>query len=75
MNYETYKVIKNARLAIERAEEIKKISKNDLEKKKICLFCMSEKESKKINPLIWNTIDEINYKLNELILKLITELS
>jgi hypothetical protein len=63
MNYDTYTIVKNARLAIERAEEITKISKiklnNNINNKKI-----------KDEISIWNAINDINYKLDYIIDKL-----
>jgi len=63
MNYDTYTIVKNARLAIERAEEITKISKiklnNNINNNKI-----------KDENLIWNAINDINYKLDYIINKL-----
>jgi hypothetical protein len=67
MNYDTYLVVKNARLAIERAEEMKRIVRLDLEKKR---GIENQKESRELNPLIWNAIDDINYKLNDILNKL-----
>jgi hypothetical protein len=62
MNYDSFTVIKNAKLAIERAEKITKKSREDLKKYK-----MDEKESRECNPYIWKTLDDINYKLNMII--------
>jgi len=73
MNYDTYLVVKNARLAIERAEEMKKFIRLDLEKKKEIdkkIGAENLKESRQLNPLIWNAIDDINYKLNDILNKL-----
>ena len=75
MNFDTYTVIKNARIAIERAEEMKKLVRIDLEKqnkiKKINnTNMMNENESREMNPIIWKAIDEINYKLSYIIDKL-----
>ena len=69
MNYDTYLVVKNARLAIERAEEMKKIVKLDLEKQKK-RGIENQQESRQLNPLIWNAIDDINYKLDNILNKL-----
>ena len=73
MNYDTYLVVKNARLAIERAEEMKRIVRFNIEKKKEIdknKRIENLKESRELNPLIWNAIDDINYKLNDIINKL-----
>jgi hypothetical protein len=69
MNYDTYLVVKNARLAIERAEEMKRVIRSDLQKQKQ-RGIENEKESRQLNPLIWNAIDDINYKLNNILNKL-----
>jgi hypothetical protein len=65
MNYDTYTIVKNARLAIERAEEITKISKIKINKKK-----SKEYESQIIDHTIWSTIEDINCKLDYIINKL-----
>jgi hypothetical protein len=69
MNYDSFTVIKNAKLAIERAEKITKKSREDLQKytDKINENRMNEKESRECNPYIWKTLDDINYKLNMII--------
>ena len=73
MNYDTYLVVKNARLAIEKAEEMKRFIRLDLEKRKEVdkkKGIENQIESRQLNPLIWNAIDDINYKLNDIINKL-----
>jgi hypothetical protein len=72
MNYDTYTVIKNAKIAIERAEEMKKLVKLDLQKEKQQKQQnkMTEKQSRDTNPILWEAIDDINYKLNIIIDKL-----
>ena len=69
MNFDTYTVIKNARIAIERAEEMKKLIRIDLEKQNKTNI-KNENESREMNPIIWKAIDEINYKLSYIIDKL-----
>jgi len=69
MNFDTYTVIKNARIAIERAEEMKKLVRIDLEKQNKTNI-KNENESREMNLIIWKAIDEINYKLSYIIDKL-----
>ena len=66
MNYDTYTIVKNARLAIERAEVITKISKIKLNNNKK----LKEEESQIIDHTIWNAINDINCKLDYIINKL-----
>jgi hypothetical protein len=61
MNYDTYTIVKNARLAIERAEEITKITKIRLN--------INNTQIKEEDP-IWMAIEDINCKLNFIINKL-----
>ena len=67
MNYDTYTIVKNARLAIERAEEITKISKIRLNNN-INNNINNNKIKDEIS--IWNAINDINYKLDYIIDKL-----
>jgi hypothetical protein len=66
MNYDTYTIVKNARLAIERAEEVTKISKIRLNNN---MNNMNNNQIKEEDP-IWIAIEDINCKLNFIINKL-----
>jgi uncharacterized protein YpuA (DUF1002 family) len=66
MNYDTYTIVKNARLAIERAEEITKITKIRLNNNNININNNQIQEENSI----WIAIEDINCKLNFIINKL-----